>query len=369
MVLGVVAIVLTLRAQPPLEPVGQADPAPPSSGAAAGVRLHGVAEPIARRPGTLRLCTYNVENLFDDKDDPALSGRYEDAKAAKPEAARRAAAEAIRRVDADVLALEEIESRDALLWFRDQFLAGMGYDHVVSLDAGDERGIEQAVLSRYPLTDIGQWVGQELGGVHPDKFGRDANEHAGEKIKFHRSPLRVTVEAPRLAAEGKPAGEGKTYLLTLFVVHFKSGGGGGYWREAEARGVAARVADFQREHAGANVVVLGDFNSQLSEPPLAALTRADGSAGDRAPVEAELRDVFADRPARDKAVQTHSSGRVLDHVLFNNAAWREVVADSRFVLGTITRPAGTDWRTTPSPEGWASDHYPVVVDLWAGDRE
>src|SRR5262249_2358207 len=141
----------------------------------------------------------------------------------------------------------EIESKDALLWFRDRYLKDAGYSYVESLDAGDERGIEQAVLSKYPITDIQQWVGEELGGTHPDKFGNEPNRLAGEPIRFHRSPLRVTIEAPAQDAQGD-AVAGQTYQLTLFVVHLKAGGGGGYWRERETAGIAKHVGEFQQQH-------------------------------------------------------------------------------------------------------------------------
>ena len=74
----------------------------------------GVDEPLAKAPGTIRVVTYNVENLFDDVDDPSLSGRNEDIDDTKPGAELAALAETIRRLDADVIALQEIESREAL---------------------------------------------------------------------------------------------------------------------------------------------------------------------------------------------------------------------------------------------------------------
>lgn len=363
-VLGGAAAVVAVRSQPAMEPERSSgeiaaaaaglQPAAKAPTAPTGVRRHGVAEPKARpspKGATMRLASYNIENLFDDKDDPALSGRHEDAQMTKPVSHRKAAAEAIRRIDADVLALQEIESREALLWFRDEFLSDMGYEHVVSLDAGDERGIEQAVLSRFPVKDVKQWVGQELGGTHPEKFGREANHYAGQPIRFHRSPLRVTIEAPGAGAPGSAA----KYELTLFVVHLKSGGPGGYWREREAQGIAREVLALQKENPKANVVVLGDFNAQLSEASMKTLTVA--------PDGPRLKDAFDDRPARDTTIQTHSSGRVIDHMLFSSEGWKEVVLETRFVLGTMTRPEGVDWRNTPAPEGWAADHYPVVVDI------
>jgi endonuclease/exonuclease/phosphatase family metal-dependent hydrolase len=349
---------------PSKQPTGAAPAAPAAAkgdGRPEGLLRHGVPKPVPRTAGCVRIASYNIENLFDDVDDPALSGENEDKSMTKPDDACRAVAEAIKAIDADVLALQEIESLAALTWFRDKYLSGLGYTHVVSVDAGDERGIEQAVLSRYPLTGVKNWPREPLGGTHPEKWGNERNRNAGEPITFHRSPLRVTVRVPQAEAgaerppaalaEGAPA-----YELTLFVVHQKSGGPGGYWREREAVKTVELVAAFEKEQPGANIVVLGDFNAQLSEASMKRFT------------EAGLIDAFKDRPASDTTIQTHASGRVIDHLLFNANAMKEIVAESRFVLSTPTRAAGVDFRNTPMPKGWASDHYPVVIDLRTRDQ-
>jgi len=61
-----------------------------------------------RTPGTLRLATYNALNLFDDHDNPALTGRNDDADDTKPASEKQALADAIRAIDADVIAMQEI---------------------------------------------------------------------------------------------------------------------------------------------------------------------------------------------------------------------------------------------------------------------
>lgn len=352
---GVLSAVL-IRGQPPAPPALPAPPAAPIGkpavpaaplAASKAERRFGIEKPLARPAGTIRLASYNLENLFDDQDDPALSGQYEDAKATKPDADCKAVAAAIKATDADIIAVQEIESLQSLTWFRDKYLTGLGYDHIACIDAGDERGIEQGVLSRFPVKDTQNWLQAPLGGTHPDKFGKEANKYAGQPIVFHRSPLRVTVAIPAAAAGPGSA----AFDLTLFVIHYKSGGPGNYWREKEAAKTAELVAAFEATHKDASVIVLGDFNCQLTEPPLKTLSAAG------------LIDAFKDRSAKDPTIITHASGRVIDHMMMNKTAHARMVMESRFVLGTITRPDGVDFRTTPNPEGWASDHYPVVVDL------
>jgi hypothetical protein len=319
----------------------------------------GLREPRARVPGTIRVATFNIENLFDDKDDPTLTGSGEDKSMTKPAAERVAAAAAIRRIDADVLALQEVESLEALLWFRDEFLGGMGYEFVSSIDAGDPRGIEQSVLSRFPLSEAKVYKHMGLGGVQPERFGNQVNSEAGKPFEFKRSPLQVTVTVPGasvgelLAKGGTKDAVAKEYQLTLFVTHFKSGGRDfESQREAEARGTIELVQRLEREKPGVNVLVLGDMNATLNQGSLQQF------------VAAGMPSIWNDRNPRDDATTTHASGRCIDHIYYNANVKPEMVLDSRFVLGLPTRPAGADWRTTPAPAGYGSDHYPVVVDVW-----
>lgn len=305
----------------------------------------GTAVAPAKPEGSFRLMSYNIENLFDDQDDPALSGAQDDKNMTKPESHRRAAADAIRRAQPDVIALQEVESLQALLWWRDEFLKDMGYEHVVSLDSGDGRGIENSVLSRYPLSDAKVWPDAPLGGTHPDK-----SEFRGQPIEFRRSPLRVTVTVPGASEGAEP------YVVTLFVVHQKSGGDNGYWREREAAKTVELAKELMQEDPDRNVVILGDMNCEASQNPF------------RYYLDGGFIDAFSDRVRRQSKWITHESGRAIDHILLSPSAAKELVRETRFILGMPARPEGVDWRRTPPPEGFASDHYPVVVDLVTTDK-
>jgi endonuclease/exonuclease/phosphatase family metal-dependent hydrolase len=329
------------------DPPATPNPTDASLGPAAEPRF-GWREPVARPKGAIRLASYNIENLFDDKDDPKYSGGAEDLDDYKIPQEREAAAKAIRAIDADILALQEVESRDALLEFRDGYLKDMGYEYVVSLDSGDNRGIENAVLSRFPLVGEQVWPDLPLGGTHPPKWGRDQNEFAGQPITFRRSPLQVTVNVP-------PMDDAKEYTLTLIVVHFKSGGPGGYWREREAIKTVELAAEITKADPNANVLICGDFNSQPHEKPVQSF------------ISAGFIDAFADRVRDDPKYVTHESGRAIDQILLNANAQKEWLPESKFILGTPARPEG-DWRQIPQPLNWASDHYPIVIDLVPSDR-
>lgn len=324
---------------------------PASIVAADGIRV-GIREAKPRTNGTIRLAAYNLLNLFDDKDDPRYSGRNEDIDDHKPIEERRALEKAIREIDADVLAVQEIESLEALLEFRDEHLEDMGYDHVVSIDVGQSRGIENAVLSRFPLKDAQVWPNLPLGGMHPEMYGDKKNWYAGEPITFRRSPLRVTVEVPADRAGGE------AYELMLFNVHNKSGRYNRYWREAEGRKIVSFIQYIEGENPDANIAVLGDFNAQRGEPSV-----------DMYFTDANMQDVWGTSFDPDASEQwTHSSSRRIDLILVNEALSHEVVEGSAFCLGTPMIPRGADWRSTPTPPGYASDHVPVVVDIVPRDR-
>lgn len=330
---------------PPAPPAAVA-PAEPAAAEAPPEYRFGTAIAPAKPAGTLRLMSYNVENLFDDQDDPLLSGAQDDKDMTKPEAHRRAAADAIRRAQPDVIALQEVESLQALLWWRDEFLKDMGYDHVVSLDSGDSRGIENSVLSRFPLSDAQVWPDAPLGGVHPNK-----SDFRGQPIEFRRSPLRVTVTVPAEAAAGE-----KPYELTLFVVHQKSGRDNGYWREREAAKTVELAKELLAKDPNYNIAIVGDMNCEAAQNPFQYY------------LEGGFVDTFSDRVRRQSKWVTHESGRAIDHILLSPGAAKELVRETRFILGMPARPEGVDWRTTPPPEGYASDHYPVVVDLHTTDK-
>ncbi|HZW06498.1 MAG TPA: endonuclease/exonuclease/phosphatase family protein [Phycisphaerales bacterium] len=342
--------------EPPVAPAVQppekkADPKPVDT-----VRF-GVKKAPAKTPGAVRVTTFNLENLFDDRDDPKLSGTFEDKGTTKPAEQLVAAAEAIRQLDCDILCLQEVESEEAVRWFRDGWLKGMGYDHVASVDAGDPRGIEQAVLSRFPIKSVRTYNRQKLGGRQPDKWGRENNSEAGSPFEFKRSPLQVTVEIPSssvadlLRKAGKTEARAGAYELTLFVVHLKSGRDYDAQRHAEAKGVAALVATIEKEKPGANVLVLGDCNATLNQNALKPFE------------EAKMPTIFADRNPQDPVTMTHTTRRCIDHIYYNANIKPELQLSTRFVLGMPARDEKADWRTTPPPPGYASDHYPVSIDL------
>ena len=325
------------------------------TGAAPGVvRTGEAAKPKAQ--GAIRLTTYNIENLFDDRDDLSLSGREDDCYSqdktirAKPEAQQAAVAKAIRAIDSDIIAVEEIESFDALIEFREKHLKGLGYDHVMSIDAGADRGIQQGVLSRFPIREARVWPQMPLPGIHPELYGDKPNFEAGKPIVFRRSPLYVRIEVPA-GSRGNDA----SYDLSLFIVHHKSGKYNDYWREKETAAVVGLVANLMAIDPKANIAVLGDFNAEPADTSVKTYI-------DAGMVHAHQNG------SNDQSMQTHSSERAIDFILVNANLKAELVPGSAFAFGTPVLPAEADWRTAPTPSDYASDHCPVSVDIVPIDK-
>ena len=311
----------------------------------------GLSRPLPRTPGAIRIATYNLLNLFDHKDDPAFGGRIDDIILATKDGRGRALAKVIKAMDADILALQEVESLETLLWFRDTYLPEAGYRYVVSRDVGHYRGIEQSVMSRFPVTDSQTWPGVSLDGVTREGSGWapvPPKYRTGQKIR--RSPLRVDVKISN------------GYTLSLFNVHHKSGPDFRFKREAEALKIVELVNELKRRLPKRSIIVAGDFNANPEDKSI------------RIYLEAGLIDPLAHRVVSGRAgvhndnarrFITHESGTVRDYIFMNNIARRHLVAGSAHVYGT-RYIENFDWRKRVYPEGYASDHYPVIIDLKPG---
>jgi len=306
---------------------------------------YGLTEATPRMDGTIRVASYNMLNYFDQQDDPSLQGEYDDfGDNPGPTSYERCEelARAIRAVDADVIALEEVESKEAITWFRDRFLADMGYDHIASEDVGYYRGCEQSLLSRFPIVDTRTWPNADLSRVRRTGGGWADPPSDGGDAKFQRSPLFTTVRTPG------------GYELSLFTVHHKAGRD--RWkREGEALQIMDFIAELTRAKPDCNIIVLGDFNAQPWDRSMQVYFRSGM-------VDAmTLRGANLAHDDASPLRKTHTTGRVIDFMLLNHGALGELVEGSGFVLGTSAEDY--DWRNDPIPAGYASDHYPIAIDL------
>ena len=322
------------------------DSAPPKATDLPGHRF-GRTTPLDKAEAGICIASYNVLNLFDPMDDPSLDGEYDDLPMATSRDRCESIARAIRAIDADILCLQEVESEAALRWFRDEFLEGMGYDHVASRDVGYYRGVEQSVLSRFPITASTTWPDEDLSDMESRKTGEGWTRDGDLPTRFQRSPLMVDIEVPK-------KGRRDAYELTVVVVHHKSGR---YRRQRESE--ALQLVSILDERLGKekdlNLVVLGDYNANPSDKCLGVYKDAGYvNAWEHRWKKGEgTRELF----------RTHESDRAIDYIMLHPNIDSEVIDETFQVVGTLHPGDKYDWRNDDPPAGYAADHYPLVIDI------
>ena len=184
----------------------------------------------------VRFVSWNVENLFDEHDDPYHN---EGNTRTTTESRKVRLATAINALNADVVALEEVENRGVLEDFNKRYLKDLGYE-VVLFEGNDNRGIDNALLTRLPIRSATSYRHSEYV---------DAK---GVTRRFGRDLLRVNV--------------GGEFDADVYVVHFKSQHGdekSDVKREAEALKALSIIQAELAKNPNYRAVIAGDFNEVL----------------------------------------------------------------------------------------------------------
>lgn len=204
---------------------------------------------IAAAP--FRIASYNVKNLFDDIDDPNTA---DEGTPAKPKAEQKALAAVIDASDVDVLSLQEVENLEVLTEFRDTHGLAEEYPHLVLIEGNDRRGIDVALMSKYPITNVKSHKDEvfEVPGQEPRGFLRDL--------------LQADIEVPQYGP------------VRFFSAHLASKIGGDRadaMREAEAKAARAIIKEEVRDFPGQRYVVMGDFNDTPDSKAVSILRHKD----------------------------------------------------------------------------------------------
>jgi endonuclease/exonuclease/phosphatase family metal-dependent hydrolase len=331
----------------------------------------------------IEILCYNVENLFDDRSDGREYPEYRQADwngelyARKLSAIARVLKAASAR-GADIVLLQEVESRKALLDLRDRHLAALGYRYLV---LASQEGLATTVgcLSRVPI-------------------GRTVTHSTGW---FEGLPLRPILEM-RFELDGA--------ILYLFNNHWKSKTEGAeateQARRQAARVLAERIGEVLQTEPDADLLVVGDLNENLDELQQAGGRYATAVVApelgrDRVPpqrleqgilfvssnVRAEalrdgrlvLYDAWFEIPEQRRgssvyrgAWQTHDR-MLLSAGLFDERGFRYRPGSFRVLRESFLLEAASGfpkrWRRSPAggPDGgWGySDHLPLVIRLEA----
>jgi endonuclease/exonuclease/phosphatase family metal-dependent hydrolase len=235
--------------------------------------------PIKKVPGSITVMTYNVENLFDNLDDPGKEDEtylaIEDKKTAQHRMKCEGASKdyykqqclkndwsdsKIRRKmkrladvilqegsGPDILILEEVENLNILQRLKENYLQKANYQEVVLIEGPDKRGIDVAMLSRLSLNKKPQ--------LHIIDLDKKLEGEKEEKKKSKKArPTRGILQADFLLPD-------KTNL-TVFGVHFPSQG-----NPTRARRLAINKLNELKMKLpkGAFAIAAGDFNISAKE--------------------------------------------------------------------------------------------------------
>ena len=264
----------------------------------------------------VRIVAWNVENLFDEHDDPY---RNEGNTRTTVESRKARLATVINHFNADVIALEEVENRGVLEDFNKRYLQGLGYE-VVLFEGNDTRGIDNALLTRLPINSVTSYR-------HCDYV--DAK---GVTRRFGRDLLRVSI--------------GGEFNADVYVVHFKSQHGdekSDVKREAEALKALSIIQDELDADPNYRAVIAGDFNEVLE------MDESKKQLSVKFFIDAGLIDSCA---GTDK--YTYNKKPYLSRIDF--------VLVTKGLAVDMTRGAVIDEVPGANLE-CASDHYPVLVEF------
>lgn len=282
-----------------------------SGGGGAGTGGQGAGPPPD--PIAFQVMTWNVRNLFNDKNDSAAPQEELD-----PNWPQRRAevGKVLFALDADVVALQEVEHGEVLEELDDLELMDR-YPHITVSEGNDPRGIDVGFMSKYPFDQVVSHAGEaftQTGTSSPTyRFARDAYE------------VHMTVNERH---------------VVLIGVHFKAKDNDDPdKRLAEAqrtRNIANAIAEDDPEAA---IIILGDFNDTPMTPPYDAVAKPMPAYSNAALLA----------PADDQWTFTFGGvEELVDHAMMNPLASDRVDASG---VSIIHGPEAQD----------ASDHAPILV--------
>ena len=229
--------------------------------------------------GTIRVATFNIENLLQrfnfysygrltaertlrllgvGQETTEYMPLRKSLTIALTDDSRQQTAQAIRDTRADIICMQEVESKEILDDFHEFYLkrgAGVHYGWRRCLEGNDNRGIDVAVMS-VPRINVTSHADITFGDfdLYSDEI-RNYGLSEGEGI-FRRDCLEVEVKV-----DNKP--------LYVFVCHFKSMSGGRAEtrcvREAEAKAVRRIINEKFDDPTQADWLIVGDLNDYVTE--------------------------------------------------------------------------------------------------------
>lgn len=342
--------------------------------AAAALLLSACAAP-GQKPSaahSITIMAFNVENLFDNSDDPEKNDETFLPLAAKQSPEHIAGCETIavdrwrdqclnwdwsdaiieRKLDvlaaailqvndgrgADIIALQEVENAAILDRLRNERLRNARYLPAILIEGHDARGIDVAFLSRLPLQGEPRLLPIPFEGIAP------------ERVADTRGLLEATFRRP----DGG--------LLTGYSVHFPAP-----FHPTVMREIAYRHLNTLRDALPDDrpVFAAGDFNTTSAEDREQAMLERFAR-----PTWTVAHERCAGECPGTSYYARNDEWSFLDMILWSpgrgeNTTWR-IRADSVSIANGAAmqkRANGTPWRFEMPAGTGVSDHWPIVLTI------
>ncbi len=318
--------------------------------------------PAGTGPGTVVLCVWNLENLFDDRDDRRRppDEEFDSWFVHDPEARRlkyERIAEALVRLNGgrgpDILAANEVESVRALELLRESLNVRLPadaarYDHaaMVELDAG--RHIAPGVISRYPVGDA-KLLGRQQRILQ-----------TRVTVNGHELVLIASHWTSRASDRGDDESRGRfSYARTIHAA---------YWRAV-------------RDNAAVDFLVCGDFNDAPDARSVAHYLNVTGDAARVTPDAEPVRlfGVLSGKSPSRFGTYYYDRALIFDQVvlspgLLDGVGWSYLAGSVRVPTEGLMRSGSLNrrpWRFGSRDDdargrGY-SDHFPVLVSFRVAD--
>ena len=329
------------------------------------------------RTTAVTIMSFNVQNLFDNDDDPGKDDKAYLPIESKQNAAHIAdcaeieveswrneclyldwsddvvdlklsvLAETIRQVNAgrgpDVIAFQEVENQSILDRLRSEYLADLGYQPAILIEGTDVRGVDVAFLSKLPLAEP-----PALHSLHLPDFP--------DRVGDTRGVLQATFALP----DGS--------RLTGFAVHFP----------APFHPIEMRIAAY--EHLAGLLVALpashhafaaGDFNTTRKE------NDATGLLDDYArPHWILAHDIGCDTCKGSYFYHRDSSWSFLDMIMFTPARGAKTTSQIRANSVQIANLFAAQQDVAGTPQSFSaenrtgvSDHWPMIATIEVTEKQ
>jgi len=283
----------------------------------------------------------DVRSTLDSAQGPSDWLGWVDLKRARnSDAAIKNTARVLAAINADIQCLCEVENRPLLNAFHDQLLwpyylkpdGKQPFTYNLVIDGNDERGIDVAVMSRYPIVSM-----------RTHMF--ETTIYQGKEVKlFSRDCLEIGVEVQ--------AG----VRIDLLLNHLKSMGynpPGDPNSNQRRLQQALRVVEIADAYSldQAYVVVAGDLNSPPTSPSLAPLVS-----------HPKLYNVNLELPEAERGT-FHTGKQQLDYLFISPALRQKLTGMHIERRGAYAKTKWQPFDTVTKPSEAASDHSAVVAEF------